>query len=54
MLREHLNYFIIVYLNNILVFLDTLEEYKKYIYKVLNILQEAKLLVKPEKSYFYA
>ncbi len=43
-----------VYLNNILVFLDTLEEHKEYIHKVLNALQEAKLLVKPEKSHFYA
>jgi hypothetical protein len=32
MLREHLDLFIIVYLDDILIFLDTLKEYKKYVY----------------------
>jgi hypothetical protein len=30
-LYKYLNIFIIVYLNNILIFLETLKEYKRYI-----------------------
>jgi hypothetical protein len=35
MLRLYLDNFIIVYINNILIFLNTLKEYKKYIYLIL-------------------
>jgi hypothetical protein len=36
----------IIYLDNILIFLDTKEEYKRYIKEVLYRLREAKLFVK--------
>jgi hypothetical protein len=35
MLKLYLDNFIIIYINNILIFLDTLKEYKKYIYFIL-------------------
>ena len=34
-LREYLNIFMIVYLNDILIFLDTLEEHINHIMKIL-------------------
>ena len=34
-LREYLDYFVIVYLDNILIFSENLEEYKKHVYQVL-------------------
>ena len=42
-----------VYLNNILIFLKTLKEYKVYIIKVLEKLEEKDLLVKLIKCEFY-
>ena len=53
-LREHLDHFVVVYLDDILVFSDTPEEHKEHAHKVLNALQEAKLLVEPERSRFHA
>ncbi len=53
-LREHLDHFVVIYLDDILVFSDTLEEHKEHVHQVLNALQEAKLLVEPEKSRFHA
>jgi hypothetical protein len=34
-LWKHLNKFIIVYFNDILIYSETLEEYKKYVYIIL-------------------
>jgi len=34
-LREYLDIFVIIYLDNILIYLKTLDKYKEYIYKVL-------------------
>jgi len=34
-LRKYLDVFIIVYLDNVFIYLKTLEEYKEYIYKIL-------------------
>lgn len=34
-LREYLDIFVIAYLNDILIFLDNLREYKEHVYKVL-------------------
>ena len=45
--------FVLVYLNNILIYLETLEEHKNHIRKVLKKLQKARLVVKPEKYNFY-
>jgi hypothetical protein len=52
-LQQYLNIFIVYYLDDILIFLDNKEEYREYVYKVLKVLQDANLLVEPEKSYFY-
>jgi len=52
-LQQYLDVFIVCYLNDILIFLDNKKEYKKHVHKVLKALQDANLLVKPEKSYFY-
>uniref|UniRef100_A0A8H7N3U5 RNA-directed DNA polymerase n=1 Tax=Bionectria ochroleuca TaxID=29856 RepID=A0A8H7N3U5_BIOOC len=52
-LREYLNIFIVVYLNDILIFSDDLETHKEHVHKVLKKLEDAKLLVEPEKSYFH-
>jgi len=35
MLGEHLDEFVMVYLNNIIIYLDSEEEYKKYVKWVL-------------------
>jgi hypothetical protein len=37
-LREYLDIFVITYLDDILIYSKTLENYKKYIYKILQIL----------------
>lgn len=53
MLREYLDIFIVVYLDNILIFSDNKTEHKQHVHQVLRKLQDAKLLVEPEKSKFY-
>ena len=52
-LRKYLDIFIIYYLNDILIFLDNKEEHTEHIHKVLQTLQDAKLLVEPDKCFFY-
>ncbi len=52
-LQHYLNQFIIVYLNNILVYLKTKKEHVQYIKKVLQILKEVNLRIKSKKSEFY-
>ena len=52
-LKEYLDQFVITYLDNILVYSEILEEYRIYVYKVLEKLEKANLLVSPEKSEFY-
>ena len=52
-LKEYLNEFIVIYLDDILIYLDTLKEYKKHVYLVLEKLEKANLLVNAEKSKFY-
>lgn len=52
-LREYLDIFVVVYLDDILIFSDDLETHKEHVYKVLKKLEEAKLLVEPEKSFFH-
>ena len=42
-LKEYLDKFYIIYLNNILIFLDNKREYKEHIIIVLKILKRAKL-----------
>ena len=52
-LRECLDIFIVVYLDNILIYLENKEEYIKYIKRILTLLKEANLLVKPKKCSFH-
>jgi hypothetical protein len=52
-LREYIDDFIIVYLDDILIFLKTFKEHEKHIHRVLQTLQNANLLVKPDKCNFY-
>nr|XP_036575130.1 reverse transcriptase domain protein [Colletotrichum truncatum]KAF6781651.1 reverse transcriptase domain protein [Colletotrichum truncatum] len=52
-LREYLDMFVVVYLDDILIFSKTLEDHKKHVHQVLRKLQDAKLLVEPEKSKFH-
>ena len=48
-LREYLNIFGIIYLNDILIFFQTEEKYMQHIKKVLNCLLKRNLLIKSEK-----
>ncbi|KAF5239468.1 hypothetical protein FANTH_9943 [Fusarium anthophilum] len=52
-LQQYLDIFIVYYLDNILIFSNNEEEHREHVHKVLKTLQNAKLLVKPEKSHFH-
>lgn len=52
-LREYLDIFVIAYLDDILIFSPTLELHKQHVTQILQKLQDAKLLVEPEKSFFH-
>ena len=52
-LREYLNRFYIVYLNNILIFLNNKKEYEGYVIIVLQMLEKVGLWIKSEKYVFY-
>ena len=52
-LREHLNKFIIVYLNDIIIYLESKKEYKEHIKQVLKRLQEEQILVAIKKCEFF-
>ncbi|AEO53142.1 hypothetical protein MYCTH_36219, partial [Thermothelomyces thermophilus ATCC 42464] len=45
--------FTVYYLDNILIFSKTIDEYRKYVRVVLDVLYVYKLLVNKEKSEFY-
>jgi hypothetical protein len=49
-----LDIFVIIYLDNILIFYKTEEEYKKYIKKILRKLIDENLRIKIEKTEFHA
>jgi len=51
-LKEYVDQFVIVYLDDILIFSKTREEHEEHIHKVLQALQDANLLVEPEKCQF--
>ena len=51
-LREYLDVFVIIYLDNILIFSKTEEEYKEYIRKILRRLINENLRIKTEKRSF--
>ena len=48
-LKKYLDRFYITYLDDILIYSNNIEDYKKYVRLVLKVLQEKKLLIKPEK-----
>jgi hypothetical protein len=52
-LREHLDIFVVCYLDDILIFSDTEEEHTEHVHKVLKALQDANMLVEPTKSHFH-
>ncbi|KAM3547144.1 hypothetical protein MY1884_009710, partial [Beauveria asiatica] len=52
-LRKQLDNFVVVYLDDILIYSDTLEEHKKHVHEVLQVLQDNNLLVEPTKSKFH-
>ena len=52
-LGEYLDKFIIVYLNNIIIYLENKEEHKEHIKQVLKRLQEEQMLVAIKKYEFF-
>src|SRR5204863_1641320 len=52
-LYNHLNKFVIAYLNNILIYFENEKDYKKHVKKVLKKLQEKKFYLKSEKCKFH-
>ena len=52
-LRRYLNQFIIVYLDDILVYSKTKKEHVQHVKKVLQTLQKVDLCIKSEKSEFH-
>ncbi len=52
-LRQYLNQFIIIYLNNIIIYLKILKEHISYIFKVLEYLNIKNLYLKLKKCEFY-
>src|SRR5438046_2768475 len=53
MLYDHLNEFVIAYLDDILIYLKNEEDHKKQIKKILRRFQEKKLYLKSEKCEFH-
>jgi hypothetical protein len=51
--REFLDKFLIVYLDDMLIFSDTLEEYKRHIRLILEKLWDIELFLKPSKYQFH-
>jgi len=52
-LGEHLDEFVMVYFNNIIIYLDSEEEYKKYVEWVLQRLYDEEILIAIEKYEFH-
>ena len=52
-LYDYLNIFVIVYMNDVLIFLETREKHEQHIEKVLKRFQEHNLRIKEEKSKFF-
>ncbi len=52
-LRQYLNRFVIVYLNNIIIYLKILKEHVSYIFKVLKCLNIKNLYFKSKKCEFH-
>ena len=52
-LREYLDVFVVIYLDNILVYSKNEQKHKKHIREILTVLRNADLRIKSEKSQFY-
>lgn len=52
-LRKYLDVFVVVYLDDILVYSKTFEEHVQHVRKVLQALEDADLRIKPEKTEFH-
>ena len=52
-LREHLDIFVMIYLDDILIYLKNETDHKVHIRKILEALKKADLQIKSEKSQFY-
>ncbi len=52
-LRQHLDQFVIIYLNDIMIYLKILKEHISYIFKVLECLDRRNLQLKLKKCEFY-
>src|SRR5438034_5939654 len=52
-LYDHLNEFVITYLNNILIYSENKKNHKKHIKKILKKFQEKKLYLKSKKCEFH-
>ena len=52
-LKEHLNMFVIIYLDDVLVYLKNKKNHKKYIKQILNTLKKTDLRIVLEKSQFH-
>ena len=52
MLKEYFNNFVIIYFNNILIYLNNLKTHHKHVYKILVKLNKRALYVKKLKSRF--
>ena len=49
-LKEHLNMFIIIYFDNILIYLKNKRDHKKHVKQILNTLKKANLRIILKKS----
>ena len=52
-LREHLNMFVVMYFNNILVYSKNEKNYKKHVKQILNALKKVDLRIVSKKSQFH-
>ena len=52
MLRPHLNKFVVVYIDDILIFSKTIEEHQEHVKQVLDLLRENKFHIKLKKCEF--
>ncbi len=52
-LQQYLNQFIIIYLNNIIIYLNILKKHINYIFRVLKCLDKKNLYFKLKKCQFY-
>ena len=52
-LRQHLDQFVIAYLNDIMIYLKILKEHVSYIFKILECLNKRNLHLKSKKCEFH-